>query len=118
MENINQTNQQASEGLLVNLNQEKTSFKAKALFTIIIYISVVLIASIIVYFFFYFKATPDGRWAISLLGTGFHPIFLIGVLGVIPLFGGSAVLFLFPFSPLVVSLLLIFVVSYLNKLKS
>jgi hypothetical protein len=96
----------------------KTNIITRIIFTVILYITLICVSISIYYIFVYLQTDPKDRWIYADFENAVQTIFFVGVAGVIPLFGGSATLFLFPFAQVVATLLVIFVVvSALEKWK-
>jgi len=101
-----------------DLMDTKTKITTKIFITLLFYVALFCVSFSIFFIFNYFQVDADSRWIYAGFRDVMQTVFLVGVAGVIPLFGGSSTLFLFPFAPVVVSLLVIFaVVNTLEKWK-
>lgn len=96
----------------------KTKITTKIFITLLFYIALFCISFSIFFIFNWFQVDAESRWIYASFRDVMQTVFLFGVAGVVPLLGGSATLFLFPFAPVVVALLVIFsIVSILEKWK-
>ncbi len=97
--------------------EKKFDFVGKLLMTIAIYVSLFCLAVVVLYLFAFANFDPDRGLLRTDFGEIVQTVFLIGVLGVVPIFGGGAAIFdLFPFAFLLGALAMIFfIVSVLEQ---
>ncbi len=106
---------------------DKSNFKTAnilrcATYTIVIYVTIFLLVAAVYSWYLWIFYVENGLLLESAVHR-FGPfeaasiVFTIGVAGVLPMFGGSSVLFLFTFAPLVFSLALIYIIVFLLEKK-
>jgi len=98
-----------------NSDQIKTSLGIKILITFIVYLNLIIIASIIFYIFSKLNSPLEQRWMYDL-AESFYMIFIIGIVGVLPTISGASPIFLFPFLPCIITLVITFIIVHLLEI--